>query len=194
MCIFGIVMIESAIAGNEELAGYPQRQSIFVVAGLALVIIVAMIDYRLWASLARFIYVFAFAALFIIYVYGEARFGSARWIDTGLILIQPSEIVKILMIMVLAEHFDRTKDEKRDLRWIGKSFSIDLWCRDLDPFTAQPLYLHCYLRDLVCTVVGIRAAVKIPGNIGCCRNHPGNRSISFARGLPASPHSEFRFS
>jgi rod shape determining protein RodA len=124
MCIFGIVMIESAIAGNEELAGYPQRQSIFVVAGLALVIIVAMIDYRLWASLARFIYVFAFAALFIIYVYGEARFGSARWIDTGLILIQPSEIVKILMIMVLAEHFDRTKDEKRDLRWIGKSFLL----------------------------------------------------------------------
>jgi len=105
MCIFGIIMIESAIAGNEELTGYPQKQSIFVAAGLALVIIVAMIDYHLWESLAKFIYGFAFIALFVIFVYGEARFGSARWIDTGSILIQPSEIVKILMIMVLADHF-----------------------------------------------------------------------------------------
>ncbi len=124
MCIFGVIMIESAIAGNEELTGYPQRQSIFVVGGLVLVIIMAAIDYHLWASLARFIYVFAFVALFVIFVYGEARFGSARWIDTGLILIQPSEVVKILMIMVLAEHFDRTKDEKRDFRWIARSFLL----------------------------------------------------------------------
>ena len=124
MCIFGVIMIQSAIAGNTELEGYPRRQSIFVAMGLALVLIVAAIDYHLWSSIAKFIYVFAFGALFIIFVYGEARFGSARWIDTGLIFIQPSEIVKIMMIMFLAEHFDRTKDEKRDLRWIGRSFLL----------------------------------------------------------------------
>lgn len=124
MCIFGIIMIQSAIAGNTELETSPRRQSIFVTAGIVLIIIMAAIDYHLWASIAKFIYVFAFAALFIIFVYGEARFGSARWIDTGLILIQPSEIVKILMIMVLADHFDRTKDDKKDLRWIGRSFLL----------------------------------------------------------------------
>ena len=124
MCLFGIIMIESAIAGSEELADYPQRQSIFVVAGLALVIIMTAIDYHLWSAIARFIYGFAFIALFVIFVYGEARFGSARWIDTGLILIQPSEIVKILMILVLADHFDQTRDEKRDFRWIAKSFLL----------------------------------------------------------------------
>ena len=124
MCIFGIIMIQSAIAGNEDIATSPRRQAIFVAAGLVLVIIMAAIDYHLWASIAKFIYVFAFGALFIIYVYGEARFGSARWIDTGVILIQPSEIVKILMIMVLAEHFDRNKDENKDLRWIGRSFLL----------------------------------------------------------------------
>jgi len=124
MCLFGIVMIESAIAGNEELTGYPQRQAIFVAGGLVMVIIMAAIDYHLWSSIARFIYVFAFAALFVIYVYGEARFGSARWIDTGLILIQPSEIVKILMIMVLADHFARTWDDKKDFKWILKSFIL----------------------------------------------------------------------
>lgn len=126
MCIFGIIMIQSAIAGNAELLDSPRRQAIFVAGGIVLVIIMAAIDYHLWASLAKFIYAFAFVALFVIFVYGEARFGSARWIDTGLILIQPSEIVKILMIMVLAEHFDRTKDEKRDFRWIGRSFILTL--------------------------------------------------------------------
>jgi len=124
LCLFGIIMIQSAIAGSEELSDYPQRQSIFVLIGLALVIIVASIDYHLWSSIARFIYVFAFLALFIIYVYGEARFGSARWIDTGLILIQPSEIVKTLMILVLADHFNRKRDDKHDWRWIFQSFLL----------------------------------------------------------------------
>lgn len=124
LCLFGIIMIQSAIAGSEELSDYPQRQSIFVLVGLALVIIVASIDYHLWSSIARFIYVFAFLALFIIFVYGEARFGSARWIDTGLILIQPSEIVKTLMILVLADHFNRKRDDKRNWRWIFQSFLL----------------------------------------------------------------------
>ncbi len=124
LCLFGIIMIQSAIAGSEELIDYPQRQSIFVLGGLVLVILVASIDYHLWSSIARFIYVFAFLALFVIFVYGEARFGSARWIDTGLILIQPSEIVKTLMILVLADHFNRKRDDKRDWRWIFQSFIL----------------------------------------------------------------------
>ena len=124
MCIFGIIMIQSAIAGNEEIETSPRRQTLFVAAGIVMVIIMAAIDYHLWASIAKFIYVFAFVALLVIYVYGEARFGSARWIDTGVILIQPSEIVKILMIMVLADHFDRTKDDEKDLHWIGRSFLL----------------------------------------------------------------------
>jgi len=126
LCLFGIIMIQSAIAGSEELIDYPQRQSIFVLGGLVLVILVASIDYHLWSSIARFIYVFAFLALFVIFVYGEARFGSARWIDTGLILIQPSEIVKTLMILVLADHFNRKRDDKRDWRWIFQSFILTL--------------------------------------------------------------------
>jgi rod shape determining protein RodA len=57
-------------------------------------------------------------------VYGEARFGSARWVDTGLILIQPSELAKIIMIIVLAAYFASQKDAERDLMWIAKGFAI----------------------------------------------------------------------
>jgi len=193
MCLFGIIMIESAIAGNEELADYPQRQSIFVAAGLALVIIVAAIDYHLWASIARFIYVFAFVALFVIYVYGEARFGSARWIDTGLILIQPSEIVKILMILVLAEHFDRNKDEKRDLRWIAKSFlltfGVVIWIL-LQPNLSTSIVIFViwfallWVSGLPVKYIAILATVAIILIIV---------AFPFFRRLPAGSHPEFYF-
>ena len=50
-------------------------------------------------------YWFAVVLLLVIFVYGTARYGSARWLDTGLILIQPSELAKIIMILVLAAYF-----------------------------------------------------------------------------------------
>jgi len=40
--------------------------------------------------------------LVVIFVYGKARYGSARWLDTGLVLIQPSELAKLVVIIYLA--------------------------------------------------------------------------------------------
>ena len=124
LSIFGVAMIRSAIAGNEILSGLVQRQVIFVGISFVVIIVLAMIDYRYWSSLARVLYVIAILALLAIYVFGTAIFGSARWLDTGLILIQPSEIAKIIMIIVLADFFARTKDRRKDLRWIAASFLL----------------------------------------------------------------------
>jgi len=124
LSIFGIMMIQSAIAGNEVLAESVSRQPIFLALGVVLMLAMAAIDYHYWGSLARFMYIFAIISLLIIYVYGQARYGSARWLDTGVILIQPSEIVKILMIMVLADYFARNNDKPHDLRWVLQSFLL----------------------------------------------------------------------
>jgi rod shape determining protein RodA len=118
------MMIQSAIAGNEVLAESVSRQPIFLALGVVLMLLMAAIDYHYWGSLARFMYIFAIISLLVIYVYGQARYGSARWLDTGVILIQPSEIVKILMIMVLADFFARNNDKPRDLRWVLQSFLL----------------------------------------------------------------------
>ena len=131
LSIFGIMMIQSAIAGNEVLAESVSRQPIFLALGTLLLLVMAAIDYHYWGSLARFIYIFAIVSLVVIYVVGQARFGSARWLDTGVILIQPSEIVKILMIMVLADYFARNQEKPHDFRWIAESFlmtmSVVIW-------------------------------------------------------------------
>jgi rod shape determining protein RodA len=124
LSIFGIMMIQSAIAGNEVLAESVSRQPIFLALGIALMLIITAIDYHYWGSLARFMYIFALVSLLIIYVYGQARYGSARWFDTGVILIQPSEIVKVIMIMVLADFFAKNQDKPHDLRWIAQSFLL----------------------------------------------------------------------
>jgi rod shape determining protein RodA len=133
LVIFGITMIRSAIAGNIELLELDlvQRQLIFAIVGFAVVLITAAIDYRLWASLSRLMYAGTIILLAVLFVVGSALFGSARWFDTGVILIQPSELAKIVMILVLADFFTRNKDRIHDLTWVARSFlytmGITVW-------------------------------------------------------------------
>jgi rod shape determining protein RodA len=124
LSIFGIVMIQSAIAGNTELADSVNRQTIFVALGMTVIIVVAVVNYRYWASLTRYMYIVAVAFLVFIFISGQVRFGAARWIDTGLVLIQPAELAKIVIIIVLANYFARNQDKPHDLRWIGKSLLL----------------------------------------------------------------------
>jgi rod shape determining protein RodA len=126
LCIFGIAMIRSAIAGNEVLAGLVQRQMIYVAVGLVVIFGASLIDYHYWASLTRTLYIAAVIFLVVIFVYGTALYGSARWLDTGLILIQPSELAKIVMILVLASYFANNQERPHNLRWIGESFALTL--------------------------------------------------------------------
>lgn len=119
-------MIRSAIAGNAELVGLVQRQIIFVAASVAVILLTTTLDYHFWASLARPMYIVAVILLIGIYALGTALYGSARWFDTGVILIQPSEIAKIVVILVLADYFARHQDDPKDLIWLGKSFIMTM--------------------------------------------------------------------
>jgi rod shape determining protein RodA len=64
-------------------------------------------------------------------VVASALFGSARWFRAGLILIQPSELAKIVVILVLADFFARHRDRLGDILWIGRSLvftgGIAIW-------------------------------------------------------------------
>ena len=121
LSVFGIVMIRSAIAGNQELAGSVQSQTIYVALGMGIILVVASINYRTWSSLSRLMYIFGVVMLIGINIIGEAAFGSTRWFRAGVINIQPSELAKIIMIIVLADYFSRTAGQPKNLIWIGKS-------------------------------------------------------------------------
>ena len=128
LTIFGITMIRSAIAGNIELieANTVQKQIIFAVGGFAIMIIVAMIDYRLLSALSRPLYFGMAILLAALNVIGGPLFGSTRWFRLGPILIQPSELAKIVMIIVLADFFTQNQDRMHEIRTVLRSFAWTL--------------------------------------------------------------------
>jgi rod shape determining protein RodA len=128
MTIFGITMIRSAVAGNIELeaANYAQRQMIFAILGFIVVFALSIIDYHLWASISRPMYIITVISLGALAIVGQALYGSARWFDTGRISIQPSEFAKIVVILVLADFFTRNIDKIDNIGWIGRSLLFTL--------------------------------------------------------------------
>lgn len=111
LTIASVAMIQSAIAGNETLAELVPRQMIYAVIGLAVVLLAATIDYRFWSAVARPIYLIVLLLLGLILAAGFVGFGAARWFNVGIVLIQPSELSKVLMIIVLADYLARRQHE-----------------------------------------------------------------------------------
>jgi rod shape determining protein RodA len=119
---FGTTMIRSAVAGNEVLLPLINRQIYFAVIGLALIFVVAAIDYRYWMALYRPIAVVMSLLLFALFLSAQAVFGAARWFSVGVLFLQPTEFAKIAAILLLARYFDKTQNHPRDLRWIIVAF------------------------------------------------------------------------
>lgn len=107
LIIFGLGMIRSAIAGNEELLELFPRHIIFSTVGFLIVVITAALDYHLFNPIGRVLYYVVVVSLGVVGIAGDALGGAQRWFDTGFFLIQPSELAKIVMILVLADYFSR---------------------------------------------------------------------------------------
>jgi len=128
LTIFGITMINSAIAENIELieTNTVQKQIIFAVIGVIVAMVTAAIDYRLWASVSKFLYWGIIITLLILTTLGEQLFGSNRWFRLGPILIQPSELAKIVIILVLADFFTRHQKDLTKFSWVIRSLLLTI--------------------------------------------------------------------
>lgn len=115
---FGVAVIRSATAGNADIANSATRQTQFALAGLAVVMLAAAIDYRYWTALYLPMYFVMMALLIMIFISARAVFGAARWFQVAGIFIQPTELAKVVEVLILARYFERTKDQPRDLKWI----------------------------------------------------------------------------
>jgi len=124
LTIAGVAMIRSAIGGNENLLELVPRQAIYAGIGLLVILLTASIDYRVWSSLSRSFYVGSLILLLAILGAGFVGFGSARWFNVGIVLIQPSELSKIIMILVLADYFARHQYEIADFSVLLRSLLL----------------------------------------------------------------------
>lgn len=125
---FGTTMIRSAVAGNEVLMPLINRQIYFALLGLAVIFIVAAIDYRYWIALYRPLLIVMSLLLFALFLSAQAVFGAARWFSVGVLFLQPTEFAKIVAILLVARYFEKTQNQPRDLRWIIGAF---LWVMSL---------------------------------------------------------------
>src|SRR3989344_7979523 len=83
-------------------------QVIFTLLGLVIFAIFASIDYRIWP---KYLYLFYFSSIFlltVIFFLPEVR-GAHRWIDFGIFILQPSEIIKPVIILFYASTLARLK-------------------------------------------------------------------------------------
>lgn len=85
--------------------GTPLRQGLYALLGLALLLALTNFDYRLLRSLALPLYSLNLGLLAVVLVLGRSTYGAQRWISLGLLPLQPSEPMKLLLAIVLAKYF-----------------------------------------------------------------------------------------
>ncbi|MEZ5814968.1 MAG: rod shape-determining protein RodA [Alphaproteobacteria bacterium] len=101
-CI-GFAALYSAAGGS--LSPWASKQMMrFAVAAVGMIII-ALIDLKWWFRLTWPLYFLGLVLLVIVEVMGQIGMGAQRWINLGFMQLQPSELMKIVVVMALARYF-----------------------------------------------------------------------------------------
>ncbi|WP_112308677.1 rod shape-determining protein RodA [Pseudogemmobacter bohemicus] len=100
----GILMLWSVAGGDFNL--WAKRQAQVFAAGMVLMFIVAMVPVWFWRSMAGIAYLTSFVLLIIVDLYGVVGMGAQRWIDIGPLRLQPSEMMKFSLVLMLAAYYD----------------------------------------------------------------------------------------
>ncbi len=100
----GFLMLYSV--GRGRIDEWARPQMIRFGVGMAAMFIVAFIPIWFWRSMSGIAYVVALLLLVAVEFFGEVGMGAQRWIDLGPIRLQPSELMKIALVMMLAGYYD----------------------------------------------------------------------------------------
>ncbi len=101
---FGFLMLYSVAGGSSTPWMAPQMKRFGV--SLVVMFAVAMVPIWFWRNMAVLTYGFCLALLIGVEFFGSVGMGAQRWIDLGFIQLQPSEMMKIALVMVLAAYYD----------------------------------------------------------------------------------------
>ena len=101
---FGLVVLYSAAGGSIRPWAFPQGVRFFVFLGASLVL--SRVPERIWKAGALPAYGILVLALVAVELLGKISGGSQRWLDLGLIRLQPSELMKPAIILALARFYD----------------------------------------------------------------------------------------
>ena len=106
----GFVMLFSVAGGS--LDPWARDQIVRFSLGFAIMILVALIDVKFWRLVALPFYLFSLALLVVVEVAGVTGMGAQRWINLGVARLQPSELMKIALVMVLALYYQNVPSNR----------------------------------------------------------------------------------
>ncbi len=115
--LVGLVLVIAAVgilnlysnAASMETVGTPAylKQLSWLIIGLAVMVVIAFVEYRYYSDFAYFAYGAAVFSLLLVMAFGMVTSGAQRWIRVGPFSFQPSEFCKIALILALAKIFQR---------------------------------------------------------------------------------------
>ena len=135
LALIGMVMLYSASGGSFE--PYSSRHIIRFAFALFLMLALALVDIRVWMVLAYPIYAMALVLLLGVEFFGVTAMGAQRWLDIGPIRLQPSEMMKLALVLGLSRYL-HTSGELNRFRDLLVPFAM----------VAAPLFLVLKQPDL----------------------------------------------
>lgn len=115
LCAIGVLILYSINFKSQNLA-VPvdwRLQAVYAGLGIAALVAMASVDYRVWGRLSPWLYALALGLLLAVALTGKSALGATRWLDLGFFQFQPSELAKIVLIFSLGR-FLATNYEKMD--------------------------------------------------------------------------------
>ena len=106
----GFVMLISVAGGSLDPWASAQIQRFSI--GLLAMFIIAMTPIWIWRNLSVPIYIVALLLLLLVEFLGSTGMGAQRWINLGFINLQPSEVAKVALIMLMAAYYDWLPTDK----------------------------------------------------------------------------------
>src|SRR5580765_772233 len=115
ICAIGVFEIQSATV-HTKFAGAHIKQLYWIVGGLIGMFLVSLLNYQALLEQVHWMYIGAIASLMSVMIFGQKYLGARRWIKMpGGQHFQPSEWVKLILILALAKYF--ADMHHRDLSW-----------------------------------------------------------------------------
>ena len=123
LCALSVMQVHSATL-HTRFSGFMYRQMVWIAVGLVGMFILSKIDYHRMLDWSQWAYWVFLVALVIVKVAGHKVLGARRWIALGPFQFQPSEWVKLILVLAVARYFSNLGG--RNLTWkeIFKAFMM----------------------------------------------------------------------
>src|SRR5258708_13454811 len=133
-----------SVTDASNLAGMHMHKMYWIMLGTILMLVISRVDYHRIMEQAPLLYLVAMVALVAVLAMGHTRFGAKRWLPILGGFLQVSELVKLIIIIVMARFFAEVRTEELSLGDLVKAAAVvglPLGFIMLQPHLAPPLFL-----------------------------------------------------